>query len=150
MSRVIKEAINPFSGLGKTKQILGNIGDNISTIFRFLLRPDKKTAEEVPIERYELTIRYRNARITAMILLTMFAWAFVGIFFAQTAQSFVLSFVCSLGVGLYYIALCKVLYKSRISLSNWSERGTISVTWSSYLNAIAEDPKNIFPRNIKQ
>lgn len=149
MSKFLKEVINPFSGLGKTKRILGNIGDNVSATIRLLSRTEKHTTDETSIEQAELKMRYRHARATAMVLLAMFAWSSVSLFFTETTQGFIVSSLCCLGVFMYYLALCKVLYTSRLALSNWPEREKLSVAWSDYFNSIAENPKNVFPRNIK-
>lgn len=149
MRKFIKDAINPFSGLGKTKEILGNIGDNISTINRLLFRAKPPVTDEACIEQTELRVRYRHARLTAMVLLAMFTWASVSLILTRTTQGFVLSSLCTLGVAMYYLSLGKALYQSRLALSNWPEREKLSVTWSVYFNAIAESPKNILPLNIK-
>lgn len=149
MIKFLKDAINPFTGLGKTKQILGNIGDNISTTVRLLSRTESPVSDEACIEQTELRVRYRHARLTAMVLLAMFTWAAVSLILSKTTQGFVLSGLCSLGVAMYYLYLSKALYQSRLAISNWPDREKLSATWSDYFNAIAESPKNILPRNIK-
>jgi hypothetical protein len=149
MRKFLKDAINPFSGLGKTKLILGNIGDNLSTTVRLLSRAQPPVSDEACIEQTELRVRYRHARLTAIVLLVMFTWASVSLILTKTTQGFILSSLCSLGVAMYYLSLSKALYQSRLALSNWPEREKLSVTWADYFNAIADNPKNIFPRNTK-
>lgn len=150
MNKFIKEALNPLSGLGITKQRIGNISDNIKTSFRILRRVKEPIQVENSLEQAELKVRYRNARITALSLLALLAWSVYILMTSTNLQSFFLSGLWSFGVAVYYLALCKDLYKSRVALSSWNDRAKISVTLLDYLNAVAENPKNIFPCNIKR
>jgi uncharacterized MnhB-related membrane protein len=149
MNKFIKEAINPLSGLGVTKQRLGNISDNIKTSFRLLRRKQKPSQVEISLEQSELKVRYRNARITAISLLALLAWSFYILMASKNLQSIILSGLWSVGIAAYYLTICMDLYKARIALSNWNERAKISITFLDYLNAVAENPKNILPRKIK-
>jgi hypothetical protein len=149
MNKFLKEMINPLTGLGQTKKILGNIGDNLSATLSLLSKPKKSAVDQTSIDQVELKTRYKNARLTAFVLLAMFGWAFVNMLITQTTQGFVLSILGTIGVGLYYFAICRALFKARLALASWADQGKLSVTWIDYFNAIAENPKNAFPRNIK-
>lgn len=148
MSKFIREVFFPWSGFRVTKQRLGNISDNIKTTFRILRRAKEPVQAANSLKQAELKVRYRNARITALGLLALLAWSVYILMTSKNLQSFVLSALWSSGVAVYYLALCKDLYKSRVALSNWNERENISVTLLDYLNAVAENPKNLLPCNI--
>jgi hypothetical protein len=155
MGKRINKFVNFFVHYDQTKRRAGNIWFNISAtarLIRFIFNGQKATkahssAEQV--EQAELKTRYSNARYTAFGLLAMLVWAFASLLLSKTAQGFFLGSFCSLAVGMYYIALCRALYKTRLSLSNWPEALNLAVTWADYFNSVAENPKNLFPRNIK-
>ena len=158
MGKRINKFVNHFVQYDQTKRRAGNIWFNISAtarLIRFIFNGQKATkahssAEQVEqVEQTELKTRYRNARYTAFGLLALLVWAFASLLLSKTVLGVFLDSIFSLAVGMYYIAICRALYKTRLSLSNWPEGQNLAVTWVDYFNSVAEDPKNLFPRNIK-
>jgi hypothetical protein len=149
MAGFIKKTINIFIGYAETEQSLGNIRKNISAIYDHLSNAKKVTRNEPDLAQAELLVRYRRARLTAFGLLTMLLWSFYCLLFSNNAQGIVTSSIAVFGVGIYYLALCRDLYKTRLVMSNWSKREMVNMTWPRFFNAIAENPKNLYPRKIK-
>ncbi|WP_454869836.1 hypothetical protein [Pseudomonas putida] len=146
---VLKGVNNPLSGLADSKQIISNIGDNISDTFRLLSKPKTPIAEEQPVEKMELIRRYSYARATAIGLLGLAGWSFVNLLLSANYTAFLAGGLTTSITTAYYLALCRALYKARLAIADWQAHESLSVTWLDYFNAVAENPMHALPRKLK-
>ncbi len=145
--KIIKEAINPLSGLSKTKEILGNIGNNISDTATFIINRRRLALQSGPKTKEELKVRYKNGQVSAALTLAAMLWAIYCTIASETIPGLILhSSSLTIIIG-YYFVLCRTLYAARAMYEKWGEDAPL-VSWSNYLNAISENIKNAFPVSL--
>lgn len=137
----------------QTKNSLGSVGKSIPTLKAIREICEKKEQPSVlnDFEKDEFELRYRNARISAFIVLSFSIYSAARLLLANEMMEAILSLLAFTFCFVFYMDIVRRLHAGRKLWKEWGDRKKgVFVTWIEFANAFSESPSIVLPLKLKK